>query len=202
MTTTLNQAYGERLDRLADIEPARHANVLGGVPDGNGLGIRYYNHIYHIFPGRIEDTQGCPPTDAVGLVLCQYVLRSPKNMPGDGRLVTFRELEGAGPLVASFTGNTNKLIADTFASRLEDLRSAALQIGGRQKNDEHNYDLVIKFNALPRVPIFLKFNAADELFPARSTLLFHQSAQIYLDMQSLFILGTYLAGQLIRSGRV
>ncbi len=198
MTTTMNQTYAEHLNRLAGIELVRHADALGAVFDGRGLKIPFYNHTYFVMPGKIEDVQGQPPTDSVGLVLCQYLLRSPKHVPNDGQRVTFRELDGAGPLVSSFAGNTNKLIAGTFASRLEDLQAMVRQMGAQPESEACNFDLFVRFNALPRVPIFLQFNSADDLFPAQATLLFHQSAETYLDMRSLFILGTYLAGQLIQ----
>jgi hypothetical protein len=57
--------------------------------------------------------------------------------------------------------------------------------------------LSVCFNALPRVPLHLQFNADDDLFSAQSTLLFNQSAEHYLDMQTLFFLGTCLAGRIV-----
>lgn len=43
-------------------------------------------------------------------------------------------------------------------------------------------DLVIKLDALPRVPILVVFNDRDEDFPAHCSLLFERRAEKYLDM--------------------
>jgi hypothetical protein len=55
------------------------------------------------------------------------------------------------------------------------------------------------FQALPGVPQYLSFNDRDDDFPAQSNLFFQQSAERYLNLKSLFVLGTYLAGHLIKS---
>ena len=47
------------------------------------------------------------------------------------------------------------------------------------------------------MPLYLRFNAADDEFPAQAALLFHRSAAVYLDLQTLFIAATYLTGRLI-----
>ena len=197
MHHTTKPSYYESLNRLAHVDMERCAAVLGVAVYRDGLLVPFYGHTYHVSPRAVEDAHGRPPTDAVGGVLCQYLLRSPAQVLKDGLRVTFRELTGAGPLVASFAGNTNKLIAGAYATRLNDLKTRAHRMGAQPVADGSNFDLYVKFNALPRVPIFFQFNAADDLFPAQATLLFLQSAQACLDMQSLFIMGTYLAGRLI-----
>jgi len=54
----------------------------------------------------------------------------------------------------------------------------------------------IRFKALPQVWLYLSFNDQDEDFPAQCNLLFDRSAEQYLSMKSLFVLGTALAGTL------
>lgn len=198
MHHTTKPSYHESLNRLGEVDLESTAAVLGVAVYGSGLLVPYYGHTYHVSPRAIEDARGRAPTGAVGELLCRYVLRSPARALKDGQRVTFRELKGAGPLVASFTGNTNKLIAGAYAHRLNDLENRARQMGAQPVKDASNFDLYVRFDALPRVPIFLQFNAADDLFPAQSALMFYQSAETYLDMQSLFILGTSLAGRLIQ----
>ena len=58
------------------------------------------------------------------------------------------------------------------------------------------YDLALKIDALPRVPIFLLFNDADEEFGAECRLLFERRAAAYLDMESTAILGVMLSAAL------
>jgi hypothetical protein len=56
----------------------------------------------------------------------------------------------------------------------------------------------MKFQALPGVPQYLRFNDRDDDFPAQSHLLFQRSAQSYLNLKSLFVIGTFMAGSLIK----
>jgi hypothetical protein len=59
-------------------------------------------------------------------------------------------------------------------------------------------DLFMRFQALPGVPQYLSFNDQDDDFPADSHLLFQRSAENYLNLKSLFVLGTFLVGSLIK----
>jgi hypothetical protein len=51
----------------------------------------------------------------------------------------------------------------------------------------------MQFNALPRVPVLLLFNDADDEFPAHCSLLFEGRAEKYLDAECLAILGMLLS---------
>ena len=62
-----------------------------------------------------------------------------------------------------------------------------------------SYDLDVQFKALPAIPIVLRFNDADELFPATSAFLFYNDATNYLDLKSLATIVTYLTGLLIQN---
>jgi len=168
--------------------------------EGHGFQIPFFDQTYRVTPNRITDPQGQAPTEAVALVLARYILQYPSAGIPPGPQVTFRELSGAGPLVSSFAGNTNKLIAGAFSTEWTTLKNRCRQMGGRPQSHPTGHDLSVCFTALPRVPLYLQFNAADDLFPAQASLLFHASAEQYLDMQCLFILGTYLAGRLVSHG--
>jgi hypothetical protein len=52
---------------------------------------------------------------------------------------------------------------------------------------------------LPRIPIRLRFNDKDDEFPAQSSILFRQSTESYIDMESLAIGGTYFTGMLTKA---
>ena len=55
-----------------------------------------------------------------------------------------------------------------------------------------------RFRALPRVPLLLLFNDADEEFPAEARILFRANAERILDMECLAILGWLLSSKLIK----
>lgn len=198
MTTTPRQdEYQAALKALGHLDIGRCQAVLGIQGQDGVMEIPFYDQIYRISGGCILNRDGKAPTPAVGLVLCRYLLNSPAEPLPHGRRVTFRELDDAGPLVSSFTANTNKLITSAFARDLQGLDAAVRRMNGTRCDAPPGFDRIIVFSALPRVPVFLHFNAADELFPAQCSLLFNYSAQGYVGMQSIFILGTYLAGGLV-----
>jgi hypothetical protein len=183
--------------QMTDHLLSRSAKRMGMHLDGHGLQIPFFDQTWIVTPQSISNSLGQAPTEAVGLVLSRYVIQYPATGIPPGPKVTFRELTGAGPLVYSFAANTNKLIASTFAADLQTLKKRSLQMHGRLDPEPTGHDLSLCFPALPRVPLYLQFNADDDQFSAHSTLFFNQSAEHYLDMQTLFLLATYLAGRLV-----
>jgi len=55
----------------------------------------------------------------------------------------------------------------------------------------------VRLPALPKIPILLLFNGADEEFPARCAMLFERRAEKYLDMECLAIAGWALSAYLL-----
>ena len=66
--------------------------------------------------------------------------------------MTLRELDGAGPLVASFASNTKKLITGAFAGDIKALENACHKLNGTIMADQPGYDLCIAFSALTSSP--------------------------------------------------
>lgn len=197
MTTTPEDIFAACLEQVSKARLLKCADSMGVDFNGEALEIHFFDRVYRMTPKAVEDVHGNMPLDAVGRLLCRYVLQYPSSPPPDGRKVTFRELAGAGPLVSSFARNTNKLIASAFATDTEALAARAKKLNGETHLDKSGWDVSARFQALPNVPVFLHFNAADDPFPAQCNLLFFQSAEQYLDMKSIFILGTWLAGNLV-----
>ena len=57
----------------------------------------------------------------------------------------------------------------------------------------------MQFKSLPKIPVLLLFNDSDEEFPAQCTVLFERSAENYLDMECLAMVGMLLFEWLKRS---
>lgn len=186
--------------QITDQLLAGRAGRIGTRMESKGLEIPFFDQVLWMSPQGIRDHRGCAPTEAVELILHRYVIQYPPGTQSPGPKITFRELHGAGPLVSSFTGNTNKLIAGTFGADVRRLELRARHLHGRVEAGIFGFDLSVCFPALPHVALYLQFNAADGHLPAQSTLLFNQSSERYLDMQTLFLLGTYLAGRLVGTG--
>jgi len=192
------ETYQRYLGRLRAIDIFARAELLGIGRDEGFLRIPLYGREYHVSYDGISDPTGAEATAAVRVVLCRYLLTCPDELPPlSERLVTYREFKDAGPLVSYFTTNTNKIIETTFAGRMPLLLQRAGSLGGeRLVSDTH--DLSLRFVALPRIPVLLNFNDRDDLFAASASVLYRASAEVFLDMESLAITGTLLAGRLIR----
>jgi hypothetical protein len=195
---TFDSTYTEYLVELEQFDLFERANALNLQLENNTIVLPFFRRMHYISRHGVLGPDGSAPTPAVATVLLEYVLRNETVRPAAAEKISFRDLKGAGPLVASFTSNTNRLIAQTFAGRLPDLEAACRNIRGDPAGDSMAADLFMRFKALPEVWLYLSFNDQDDDFPAQCNLLFNRSAEYYLTMKSLFVLGTALVGSLIK----
>jgi len=193
------ETYKSYLKQLSEIDYLAKADILGADTSGQDLSIDFYGQTYRVSENGITDPQGDKANFAVCVVLCKYILVCPREVVPDGAWATYREFRDAGPLTGYFTANTNKTIETAFSGQLNRLERACRRLGAAPVEDGAVYDLSMAFNALPRIPVLLRFNDGDDEFPAQCSILFRQSAEQYLDMESLAILGTFLAGNLIQN---
>ena len=193
-----DQTIQDLLAEMADVDLDERSQALGLNIRSGRIVIPFFNRPHYISTRGVAERDGTTPTPAVATVLLNYALRNTQPSPPDTEILSFRDFSGAGPLVVSFANNTNHLIAGTFAGRLQALETACRDLGGEPAESAASADLYMKFQALPGVPQYLSFNDQDDDFPAQAQLFFQRSAENYLDLKSLFVLGTYLAGSLIK----
>ena len=196
-SAVFEKTYREYLDRIAGIDFLSRVHMLGAERSENALVIPFYGEPYRISADGVSGAAGKKANFAVSVVLCQYILQCPEDTPETGDWVTYREFRDAGPLVGYFATNTNKTIEIEFAGKIATLESASGRLGGVSFDDGPSYDVSIKFDFLPKIPVLLRFNDRDNEFPAQCSILFRQSAEEYLDMECLSIGGTFLSGTLI-----
>ncbi|MFZ5570872.1 MAG: DUF3786 domain-containing protein [Thermodesulfobacteriota bacterium] len=189
--------YREYLNRLAGIDLRQRAGMLGGKVMGSELVIPFYGKPHRVSAGGVLDAEGKQSNFAICIVLFQYTLMCPDRLPLAGDWMTFRDFKDAGPLTGYFTSNTNRIIETTFGGDIAALERKSRQLGGIVMTDGAAYDFSVQFTALPRIPVLLRFNGRDGDLPAQCTILFQQSAGLFLDMECLAITGTFLAGNLI-----
>ena len=192
------ETYQDYLKQLAALDYLARADVLGARTSGNELIVEFYGKEYRISDKGITDPSGEKANFAICVVLCKYILVGPGEVLQDGTWVTYREFKDAGPLIGYFNANTNKTIQSSFSGRLDLLVASSKRLGATPVEDGAAYDLSLMFKALPRIPVLLRFNDGDDEFPPHCSILFRQSAEQYLDMESLAIVGTFLAGNLIK----
>jgi hypothetical protein len=193
------QIYQDYLRQLGQVDLQTIANRIGVEIEGDSILVPLFGQRYKVSPRGIVDPYGKEPIHSVKVVLCQYLLHVPSTDPQEEDWVSYKDFKDTTPFVGGFQNNTEKAIAKNFAGRLETLKRACLQLGGKDPGLEWGYQLSMKFNPLPRIPILLLFNDADEEFPAQCLLLFERRAEKYLDMESMAILAWLLTDYLNQS---
>jgi hypothetical protein len=193
------ETYNKYLSRIIDIDLLPRAARLGAELEEDALIIPYYEKPFRISRDGVFDETGKRANFAISVVLFQYVFSCPDEIPLAGDWVTFRDFKDAGPLGGYFTSNNNKIIETTFEGNPEALQYACSKIGGQLLDDDPSWDFSVAFNMFPRVPVRLRFNDKDDEFSAQSSILFRQSAESYIDMESLAIGATYLTGMLTKT---
>ena len=197
-STVFEQTYQRYLAEISQIDYLARADLLGAEVDGEGLVIPLYDKSYLVSSHSIDGLEGVVANDAVRVILSKYVLTCSDELPElSHKWMTYREFRNAGPLVSYFTSNTNKNIELHFAGGADRLEKRCRELGARIENNS-SYDISARFYALPRIPVVLNFNDADDMFPAACSILYQASAEHFLDMECLAMTGTLLAGKLLK----
>jgi hypothetical protein len=184
------------LSEVAKIDFGRIEAGLGIRLRQGGAVIPLLETEYLVSREVITDPAGRLASAAVCVILCRYLLLCPAAVPPGLEWVSFRDFRDAAPLIASFANTVEGAIARGFAGRAAELRQAAEALGGRPPAELYRYDVSLVIPALPRVPLLLLFNDADEGFPAACSVLFERRAGGYLDMECLAMAGMLLAERL------
>jgi hypothetical protein len=198
-STVFEETYKKYLSNISDIDLLPRSVRLDAEIAGDALIIPYYETPFWISTDGVFDETGKRANFAISVVLLQYVFHCPAEIPIIGDWVTFRNFKDAGPLGSYFTSNNNKIIDTTFSGNPKALQYACKRLRGRLLDNDPSWDISVAFDMLPRIPIRLRFNDKDDEFPAQSSILFRQSAESYIDMESLAIGVTYLTGMLIKA---
>jgi hypothetical protein len=188
------RTYRSYLARVARIDLASRAAILGIEARGSEAVVPLFGRPYRVTPDGIVDPSAQRPAHAESVLVCQYLLLAPDEPPEGGEeWVTFKDFRDAAPFVEGFVNNSERAVARTFSGRLDALSVACGRLGGTAPRIEASYQLKMRFEALPRVPVALLFNDEDEEFPADATVLFERRAERYLDVECLAIIGWLLA---------
>ncbi len=188
--------YRDYLDKVNQLDLKTVASKIGAQWTGEYLMLNLFGKPLRISKNGILDAAGKEPNHSVKVVLFQYLLLHPDKHPSETTWISYKNFRDAAPLVHSFHSNVEMAIARNFEGRLKALKEACIGIGGCEYVTEMNYVLHMKFDALPKIPILLLFNDAEDEFPAQCILLFELRAEKYLDMECLAILGWLLADNL------
>lgn len=190
--TVFETTYRNYLQQLSAISPAAVAAKIGAAIDGNVLRIPVFNSEYRVSAEGITADSGERPAFDICVILSKYVLLCPARTPENSGWVSFRNFKDAGPLTNYFQNDVERNIASHFAGRIDDLKIAANSLGGYLPKLEVNYDFSVQLDALPKIPLVVLYNDADEEFPPSASVLFESRAEAYLDAECLAMLGWQL----------
>ena len=183
------QTYKAYVSQIAELDIPFLANKLGMQIDGQHGIIPFFGKPYRISAKGITDPSNRQPPLSVSVILCKYLLMCPMIEPLEGNWMSYKDFKDAAPLIQAFYNTVTHPIAETFSSRLVELKVAGKKIGGYPPADEYSYDLAMRFEALPKVPLLLLFNDKDDEFPAQCSVLLEKRAEKFLDMECLAMAG-------------
>jgi len=190
--------YRDYLAQLAAIDWHAAAEMLGGrAADGEVVVMPFFGRPYKVSAAGISDPSGSRPSHSVSVLLSKYLLMCPKNPPLDASWVSYKDFRNAGPFVGGFRNNAEVPLERTFGSNPAELQKRCEALGGAPAAEDFPYEVAMRLPALPKIPILLLFNGADDEFPARCAMLFERRAEKYLDMECLAITGWALSAYLL-----
>lgn len=197
---TFEKTYNEYLVKIEKLSFPKLATELNLKESGRELRVSLLGTEYRVSAAGIIGPVGQRAPFEECIVIFKYLLMCPKDVPVDSDWVTYHSFKNAQPLLHYFTREATKPIEECFAGKLKFLKQVTKKIGGSAVTDNASYDLSVQFDVMSQVPLFLRFNDADEDFPAQCTILFRESVERYLDMESVGILGALFAKKLVKSG--
>ena len=188
-----DKTYDHYIKKIAELDFGAIAVTLGVKTDGDSVTVPFFNTPYQVTRNGVLTPDGSPAAFGVGVVLSNYLIQCPDVIPRDDEWYSYKDFKDAAPLVGTFANTVERPIVETFSGRLSELEKAARILGGIEPTITFPYDLNMLIQALPRIPMLLLFNDADDEFPADCKILFEKRTESYLDMECVAIIGMLLA---------
>ncbi|MBU4566970.1 MAG: DUF3786 domain-containing protein [Desulfarculus sp.] len=173
-------------------------STLGVELDGDAAIIPFFG-----LPNRVsldqgfQDHRGEQPSHATCVALAKYLLLNAGGPQSGDEWVALKQFPDAAPFVEGFANTVERKIAKEFVGKGEALAAGCALWGGKEHDAGLSYDLVMRLDSLPRIPLLLLFNDEEDPFPAQCSVLYQQDAPRYLDMECLAIMGITLGQRLV-----
>ncbi|MFP4446945.1 MAG: DUF3786 domain-containing protein [Desulfosudaceae bacterium] len=197
--TVFEENYNRYREQIRQLDLAAVAGILGLETETGAVSVPWLGKILRVSGEGVVDAAGNRPDYGTFVVVSNYLLRCPAAVVPPAGWAHYRDFPTSGPLTVYFARDVEQALADNFNGRTEALRRAGRLLGGYVPEIKVRCDLSLCFYALPRVPVLLLFNDADEEFGADCSLLFDNVADQYLDAESLAILGRCLVEALVQA---
>ncbi len=195
-SSVFEKTYDGYLGQVAKIDFDSLSKRLNEKFEEGTFRIPMFGKPYRISGRGITDPSGKRPSFDICVILCKHLLLCPDTHPTEDEWVSFRDLKDTGPLTTYFSNDVERAIAKEFSGRLDDLKKSSKVLGGYVPAIELSYDLAVQLDPLPRVPVLLTYNDADDEFPAKCSVLFERRAEKYLDAECLAMVGALVSNSL------
>lgn len=196
-----HETYRYYLEQLKSMRFDGKESVLGIALDRDAIVVPYFGQSIRLTPDGLKNAEGRRPDFSDCVVVCRYLIMCPLFEPKQKEWSAYRDFPDAGPLTVFWTDTVEGPLARAFSGRVSALETASDALGGGMPDMDIACDLCRCFNPLPKVPLLLVFNDADDDFPASASLLFEKRASTYLDAESQAILGHVLSNRLLAAAR-
>lgn len=187
--------YEDYLRQLDSTQMSRWEAVLDITVDEKKrtAQIPFFQTLYRVSPFGVVDDRGRRPDYGTCVILLKYLLMCPLQVPCDQDWISYRDFADSGQTQnVGLADYAAAKIAKRYAGDLKRLKMAAGKLGGHVPETDYPYDLATILPALPRIPILFLFNAADEQFPARASILYQRRAAHFLDAECRVMIDWYL----------
>jgi Domain of unknown function (DUF3786) len=184
----LDQALEKARRELTLLDPTWMASRSGtsySFADGT-FAVPFFGeeHVVTFPAGRVARPGGAEAAGRDTLIILHYLIGA-DGMPVKEEWVAYRDLPGARYHEPAFVAEVERPLSQGLAGRFDDLRRWARD---RATAKDVPGDIAVAWYALPRVPLLLIFNEADEEFAAGARMLFDISAPDYLPTEDLSVL--------------
>lgn len=194
-----DRTYRYYLEQLKTTGFSGKEDLLGITLDGDAVVVPYFGQSIRLAANGLTDEDGRRPEFADCVVVCRYLIMCPPFEPKEKEWVAYRDFPDAGPLTVFWADTVEGPLAKTFSGHVRDLEMVCNSLGGSHPAMDISCDFCRSFTPLPKVPLLLVFNDADDDFPASASILFEKRASTYLDAESQAILGRGLTNRLLRT---
>lgn len=197
--TNYEEVYNGLVLRLADADFGHAEKYLGAVQKDGILSIPFLGYKYKVGPDGVEALDGSPDDFKIRIVMVHYLLHA-GNSSLTGNWVAYRDFKDGAFFSSSFSSSVESNISQRFGGRMAHLEKAARYLKASNLEADFSGDLCLFFPTLPQVPLALIYYDSDEDFPASAKVPYDSSANRWLDMECLAVIGMILAEQLALAG--
>jgi hypothetical protein len=176
---------------IENLDLAAAANRIGARFSDDKLTLKVLGKDFSV------DTRGNLSTDIhinpwVAIPFLNYILHS-KGYPVSGKWVSFRELKDGKeryPLFQKRCEEPMKRVADIYPGLFKDMVDI---FSGKQVDKQFQSDISVVLHPLPKIPIMVCYWMPEEDLESSLNVFFDETADVNLNINSIFTLGTGLA---------